>query len=77
MANLLVRNVDDALVQSLRERAAAHGRSAEAEHRDILAKALRAPQRKTFAEVLMSIPNVGTDADFARVDDGEAPDVFG
>lgn len=77
MANLLVRNVDDALVQSLRERAAAHGRSAEAEHREILAKALRTPQRKTFAEVLMSIPNVGEDADFARVDDGEAANVFG
>lgn len=77
MANLLVRNVDDALVQSLREQAAAHGRSAEAEHREILAKALRKPQRKTFAEVLMSIPNVGEDADFARTDDGEAANVFG
>lgn len=77
MANLLVRNVDEALVQSLRERAAAHGRSAEAEHREILATALRKPQRKTFAEVLMSIPNVGEDADFAREDDGEAAHVFG
>jgi antitoxin FitA len=77
MANLLVRNVDEALVQILREQAAAHGRSAEAEHREILAKALRKPHRKTFAEVLMSIPNVGEDADFARVDDGEAPNVFG
>jgi antitoxin FitA len=76
MANLLVRNVDEALVQILREQAAAHGRSAEAEHREILAKALRKPHRKTFAEVL-SIPNVGEDADFARVDDGEAPNVFG
>ncbi|HVW53511.1 MAG TPA: DNA-binding protein [Trinickia sp.] len=77
MANLLVRNVDEALVQSLRERAASHGRSAEAEHREILAKALRTPRRKTFAEVLMSIPNVGEDADFARLDDGEAANVFG
>ncbi|TAM51000.1 MAG: DNA-binding protein [Paraburkholderia sp.] len=77
MANLLVRNVDEALVQGLRERAAAHGRSAEAEHREILAKALRRPQRKTFAEVLMTMPNVGDDADFARVDDGEAANVFG
>lgn len=77
MANLLVRNVDEALVQSLRERAAAHGRSAEAEHREILATALRKPQRKTFAEVLMSIPNVGEDADFAREDDGEAAHVSG
>jgi antitoxin FitA len=77
MPNLLVRNVDEALVQSLREQAAAHGRSAEAEHREILAKALRKPRSKTFAEVLMSIPDVGEDADFARVDDGGAPNVFG
>lgn len=26
----------------------------------------RAPQRKTFADALTSIPNVGEDADFAR-----------
>ncbi|WP_186192838.1 FitA-like ribbon-helix-helix domain-containing protein [Burkholderia gladioli] len=76
MANLLVRNVDEMLVQILRERAAAHGQSAEAEHREILARALREPQRKTFAQVLMSMPNVGSDADFARVDDGEAANVF-
>ncbi|MCF2134520.1 MULTISPECIES: DNA-binding protein [Burkholderiaceae] len=77
MANLLVRNVDDALVQSLRERAAAHGRSAEAEHREILAQALRRPQRRTFAQALMSIPSVGKDADFARCDDGKAAHVLG
>lgn len=76
MANLLVRNVDESLVQSLREQAAAHGRSAEAEHREILAQALRRPKRKTFAEALMSMPNVGRDADFDRIDDGEAPGVF-
>lgn len=77
MANLLVRNVDDSLVQSLRELAAAHGRSAEAEHREILARALRKPKRKSFAEVLTGIPNVGADSDFERVDDGEAARVFG
>ncbi|WP_454726224.1 MULTISPECIES: FitA-like ribbon-helix-helix domain-containing protein [Cupriavidus] len=78
MANLLVRNVDEELVQRLREVAAAHGRSAEAEHREILAKALGGTKRKSFAEVLMSMPNVGEDADFARVDDaGEAARVFG
>jgi plasmid stability protein len=76
MANLLVRNVDEALVQSLREQAAAHGRSAEAEHREILAKALHGTQRKTFAEVLISMPNVGMDADFARADDDKAANVF-
>ncbi|WP_116141803.1 FitA-like ribbon-helix-helix domain-containing protein [Trinickia diaoshuihuensis] len=77
MANLVVRNLDDALVQSLKERAAAHGRSAEAEHREILARALRRPQRKSFAQVLMAMPNVGDDIDFTRVDDGEAGHVFG
>ncbi|MGI4862119.1 MAG: FitA-like ribbon-helix-helix domain-containing protein [Janthinobacterium lividum] len=61
----------------MREQAAAHGRSAEAEHRDILARALRTPRRKTFAEVLMGMPNGGEDADFARVDDVEAAHVSG
>jgi antitoxin FitA len=78
MANLLVRGIDDALVQSLREQAAAHGRSAEAEHREILARALRRPRKRSFAEVLMSMPDVGEDADFERVNDsGEAARVFG
>jgi len=40
MANLLVRNLDEELVAKLKQRAIAHGRSAEAEHRDILRKAL-------------------------------------
>ena len=66
MADLLVRNVDDCLVQRLCERAAAHGRSPEAEHREILAKALGGTKRKCFAEVLMSMPNAGEDSDFAR-----------
>ncbi|RQR38053.1 DNA-binding protein [Burkholderia sp. Bp9143] len=77
MANLLVRNVDDSIVQSLREQAAANGRSAEAEHRAILADALGRPKRRTFAQVLMSMPDVGEDADFQRVQDaGEVRRVF-
>lgn len=40
MASLHVRNVDDELVMRLKERAAKHGRSAEAEHREILKTAL-------------------------------------
>lgn len=36
MAQLLVRNVPDFVVQAIRERAIKHGRSAEAEHRAIL-----------------------------------------
>jgi plasmid stability protein len=69
MAQLLVRDVDDALVKALRERAARHGRSAEAEHREILAKALRRTRRKSFAELLSAMPDVGTDDDFARAED--------
>ncbi len=64
MATLLVRGIDESLVQRLREQAAAHGRSAEAEHREILAQALRTTSRKTFAEVLTCIPDVGEDAGF-------------
>jgi plasmid stability protein len=40
MAQLTVRNVPDDLARALRVRAARHGRSAEAEHRLILAQAL-------------------------------------
>lgn len=77
MATLLVRGIDESLVQRLRERAVANGRSAEAEHRAILAQALGGTRRRSFAEVLACIPDVGQDADFERTQDsGEAPRVF-
>jgi antitoxin FitA len=38
--NLHVRNLDDELISRLKIRAARHGRSAEAEHREILRQAL-------------------------------------
>jgi len=69
VAQLLVRDVDEALVKALRERAARHGRSAEAEHREILAKALQRTRRKNFAELLAAMPDVGRDDDFARVEE--------
>ena len=40
MATLTVRNLDDAVAQQLRIRAAEHGRSAEAAHREILRSVL-------------------------------------
>ncbi|WP_424140388.1 FitA-like ribbon-helix-helix domain-containing protein [Roseomonas chloroacetimidivorans] len=40
MATLTVRNLDDDVVRALRIRAAEHGRSAEAEHREILRQIL-------------------------------------
>ena len=39
MASLIVRRLDEDLVRRLKERAAANGRSAEAEHRAILEQA--------------------------------------
>ncbi len=63
---LVVRNVDEGLVRALKRRAARHGRSAEAEHREILRHALRGDlERSSFKRVLASMPDVGTDADFA------------
>jgi antitoxin FitA len=40
MASLVVRNIEDELVVRLKQRAAKTGRSAEAEHREILRQAL-------------------------------------
>jgi len=68
--DLLVRGVDEELIRALKERAGAHGRSAEAEHRAILAAALARPKRRSFAEVLALMPPVGLDADFERVEAG-------
>ncbi|QDX81286.1 DNA-binding protein [Denitratisoma sp. DHT3] len=62
--NLVVRNIDPAVTQALKRAAAAHGRSAEAEHREILRAALVRPLRRTFKEVLADMPDVGTDEDF-------------
>jgi plasmid stability protein len=77
VANLLVRGVDDAVVIALKARAREHGQSAEAEHRAILAAALAGPRQRSFAEVLASMPDVGVDADFERVNSRAAdPHVF-
>jgi plasmid stability protein len=48
MANLHVRNIDDALIARLKRRAARHGRSMEAEHREILRQALAADGEPSF-----------------------------
>jgi antitoxin FitA len=65
VADLLVRDVEEAVAGALEERAAERGRSVEAEHRAILASALARPRKRkrererTFAEVLASMPEVG------------------
>lgn len=76
MANLIVRNIDEAIVKALKMRASQHGVSAEAEHRKILEQVLLHPQRKSFAEILSQIPNVGQDSDFERIQDDPNQAIF-
>jgi plasmid stability protein len=49
--SLHVRNVDDELIARLKIRAARHGRSAEAEHREILRQALEADMEPSFDDL--------------------------
>ena len=78
MANLVVRNLDQRIVNALKQRAARHGRSAEAEHRALLEALLLRPKGKSFAEALTAMPNVGQDEDFERLEDEAGNDhVFG
>jgi plasmid stability protein len=67
IAQVLVRNLDDDLVQALHVRATSHGRSAEAEHREILRAALLG-DRPDFKAFLESMPGGESDdaADFER-----------
>lgn len=76
MPNLIVRNVNEEIIKALKKRAGQHGTSAEAEHRKILAQALLKPRKRSFAEVIASMPNVGKDSDFERVQDKNNPDVL-
>ena len=76
MANLIVRNVDEKLIKALKARAGRRGVSAEAEHREILAQALLKSRKRSFAEVIAAMPNLGQDSDFERVQDEKAPPVF-
>jgi plasmid stability protein len=70
MAQLIVRNLDDETVARLRQRAAKHRRSTEAEHREILRDALLPVRRRlSLKSHLLTIPDAGTDRDFARPPD--------
>jgi plasmid stability protein len=57
MAQLIVRNLDRRIVSALKTRAASRGRSAEAEHREILEHVLLgAAQASDFKSFLRSMP---------------------
>ena len=49
--NLHVRNLEDDLIARLKRRAARHGRSAEAEHREILRQALANDEEAPFEKL--------------------------
>lgn len=67
MAQLIVRKLEARVVAELRKQAARHGRSMEAEHREILRAALPPGKvRKRLKDLLNDMPAVGTDADFRR-----------
>lgn len=76
MPSLIVRNLDENIINALKVRAAAHRHSMEAEHRAILAEVLMKPRPKSLAEILASMPNVGLDSDFERVNDDQERNVF-
>lgn len=74
MAQLIVRNLEDEVVQALQRRAAEHGRSAEAEHREIL-KAALLPERD-FKAFLLSMPEIPEEFDECfELERGPARDV--
>ncbi len=70
MAVLTVRNVPDEVHRALRVRAAAHGRSAEAEVREILSAALVPTGRILLGDALASLGRdlALTDDDIAALD---------
>lgn len=66
-SQLLVRNLDEEIAARLRRRAADHGRSTEAEHREILRAALLPRSgASSLKQLLLAMPNVGDDRDFER-----------
>lgn len=59
--SLHVRNLDETLVARLKRRAARHGRSAEAEHRDILQKTLSAETEASWEELAAAVRALSAD----------------
>lgn len=70
MAMLTVRNLPDGVHRALRVRAALHGRSTEAEVREILANAVKPESRVCMGEALAALGRaIGlTNADFEVFD---------
>ena len=70
MAQLVVRNLEDAVKNRLRRRAARHGHSMEEEARDILRDALKqegAPARGLGSEIVSLFRRAGLDDDIREL----------
>ena len=72
MPSITVRNVPDEVHRALKVRAAQHGRSAEAEIRDILANAVKPRGRKQLGSLLAEIGRRArlSDEEFAIIEQG-------
>lgn len=66
MAQLIVRDIPQEVVARLKQQAAKRGRSAEAEHREILRQALLPSATASLKSMLNEMPGVGRDSDFTR-----------
>jgi plasmid stability protein len=61
--SLHVRNLDEDLVARLKRRAARHGRSAEAEHREILRQALSVEPESSFEDLAAQLRALSAERD--------------
>lgn len=70
MRSITIRNVPDEVHRALRVKAAQHGRSAEAEIRDILEQAVKPEKRVRMGDALASLGRkLGlNDEDFAAIE---------
>lgn len=64
MTSLTVRKIDDKTTAALKLRAGGNGGRAEAEHRPVLEGNVLFPAKKTFAQIIATIPKAGREADF-------------
>lgn len=77
MPDLIVRKLEPEIIDALKQRAARNGRSVEMEHRAILREVLLCLKKRSLAELLATMPNVGLDSDFERIQTEQPPaDVF-
>ncbi|HTI69992.1 MAG TPA: DNA-binding protein [Candidatus Limnocylindria bacterium] len=74
MAQLIVQNIEEEVVQALETRARWHGVSVEEELRQILrVELLGQSSPQSFKSALMAIPDAGEDGDFERGEQVERP----